>query len=302
VLLAAVANCFGLQIMTCTAQIFQAMGQMRMTAILNLLTGLLRTLTAAAMWLTLHRATAKQWAVASTLVSLLGAIVAVGTVSVRLPRPSFSVAMLKKRFREGVEFAFASSTTSAYNDLDKAMLSHYGMNAANGIYTFAYRVVDIATMPIVSLRDAAMPTMFRKGDKSLEEASTFARRLWSRSFPAACLAALAMFVLAPLLPAIAGPGFVEDLHALRWLCLIPVFRSLHEISGSALTGAGLQRYRTGTQAVAVALNLGMNLLLIPTLGWRGAALSSLATDGLLGLMNWNLLTLLVSRRKRVCVS
>ena len=45
----------------------------------------------------------------------------------------------------------------AYNDLDKTMLSHYGMSAANGIYTMAYRVIDLASMPVSSMEDAAEP-------------------------------------------------------------------------------------------------------------------------------------------------
>jgi O-antigen/teichoic acid export membrane protein len=302
VLMAALANCFGMQIMACTAQIFQAMGQMRISAGLNLLTSLLRTLAAATMWLTMHHATARQWIIVSTAVSVIGAAAAIGTIMIRFQGPSFSLQLLRTRLVEGFEFAFASSTTSAYNDLDKAMLSHYGLNAANGIYTLAYRAVDIATMPIVSLRDAAMPRIFRKGAESLGEAAGFAHRLWKRSFPLALATAAAMFIFAPLVPVIAGRGFVEVVSALRWLCPIPIFRSVHEIFGSALTGAGLQRYRTGTQLVAVAVNLGLNLWLIPRHGWHGAAWASVVTDGLLACMNWSMVRGLVSRAQEVTLS
>ena len=302
VLLAALANCFGMQVMMCTAQIFQAMGKMRVTALLNLLTSLLRTIAAAVMWTTMHHANARQWTIASVLVSFAGAAIAVGTVLVRFHWPSISFRLMRRRLVEGLEFAFASSTTSAYNDLDKAMLSHYGMNAANGIYTLAYRVVDIATMPIVSLRDAAMPHIFRKGAESLADAAAFADRLWRRSFPIAVAASACMFLLAGLVPVIAGHGFSEVVPALRWLSLIPIFRSVHEITGSALTGAGLQRYRTGTQIAAVAINVGLNLWLIPAHNWRGAAWASLVTDGLLGAMNWGVLQILVSREQEGALS
>jgi hypothetical protein len=43
----------------------------------------------------------------------------------------------------------------------------------------------------------------------------------------------------------------------------------------------------------VTVNFGLNLWLIPTHGWRGAAWASLATDGALGVMLWTALTLLV---------
>jgi O-antigen/teichoic acid export membrane protein len=95
-----------------------------------------------------------------------------------------------------------------------------------------------------------------------------------------------MFVMAPIIPYIVGHDFNESVTALRWLCLIPFFRSIHQMTGSALTGAGLQRYRTSSQCIAAAFNFGLNLWLIPHYGWRGAAWASLLTDGGLGVMNW----------------
>jgi len=298
VLLAALANCFGTQISTCAAMVFQAAEQMRITALLNLLTNFLRTLAATALLLHFHRITAWQWALVSTAVSLAGSALAVSIILLRFGKPRFSVGLLRRRLVEGLEFAFAYSTTSAYNDLDKTMLSHYGMNAANGIYTLAYRVVDIATMPIYSLVSAAMPRFFRKGADGLPEAAAFARRLGKRSFVFSLVAACGLFLVAPLVPHVAGHSFSEAEAALRWLCLIPVFRSVHEITGIALTGAGLQRYRTATQIAAVVLNLLLNLWLIPIHSWRGAAWSSLATDGALCAMNWGMLRILVSQSRR----
>ncbi len=296
VLFSALSNCFGQQILGCVAQVFQAMERMRITAVMNLMMNFLRTLAAGLMLLFLHQASARQWAYASTGVSILGAVLAVSYVQFAFYGPKFSFQLLRQRMIEGIEFAFASSTTSAYNDLDKAMLSHYGMNAANGIYSLAYRVVDIVTMPIVTLRDAAMPQMFRKGKEGLDVAATFAVQLWKRTILVALVGAAAMFLLAPLVPRFTGGGFAEGVDALRWLCLIPVFRTFHEISGSALTGAGLQRYRTGTQVMALTLNVLLNLWLIPAYSWHGAAWSSLATDCALGILNCSILQILVVRR------
>ena len=298
VLLAALANCFGTQITSCAAQVFQAIEQMRVTAVLNLLTNFLRTLAAATLLLLFHRVNAWHWALVSTIVSLIGSAVAVATITVRLGKPRASLGLLRRRLMEGVSYAFANSATSAYNDLDKAMLSHYGMNAANGIYTLAYRAIDIATMPVYSLVNAALPEFFRKGADGLPGTAALAERLWKRALVIALGMSASLFLLAPLMPRFAGHSFSEAAIALRWLCLIPVFRSVHDIAGFALTSAGLQRYRTATQVTAVALNLFLNLWLIPTHSWRGAAWSSLATDGALCAMNWGMLKILVARARR----
>jgi O-antigen/teichoic acid export membrane protein len=138
--------------------------------------------------------------------------------------------------------------------------------------------------------------------EGLKEAAALSQRLERRSLAFSLVVATGLFVLAPLIPRFAGQSFAGADVALRWLCLIPVFRSVHEIAGGALTGAGLQRYRTATQVVAVVLNLLLNLWLIPRYSWRGAAWSSLATDGALCAMNWTVLRILVmqSRSRDLC--
>jgi O-antigen/teichoic acid export membrane protein len=86
-----------------------------------------------------------------------------------------------------------------------------------------------------------------------------------------------------------GKGFSQSVSALRWLCLIPIFRCLHVGAGDAIAGAGYQKFRLGSQCIAASMNFVMNLYLIPRYSWFGAALASLATDGGLAIMNWALL-------------
>jgi O-antigen/teichoic acid export membrane protein len=169
------------------------------------------------------------------------------------------------------------------------MLSHYGMNHDNGIYTMAYRIVDIATIPIFSIRDAAMPRLFKLGRDGVAASAELSNRLMPRALALGVLGSAGMFIAAPLVPQVVGAGFTEGVAALRWLCLIPVFRSIHQMTGCALTGAGLQRYRTASQLTAATLNFSLNLWLIPRWGWHGAAWSSLCTDAALAAMNWGIL-------------
>ena len=291
-LLAAVANCFFNQLATSAARVFQTYERLRVTAVLNVATNLARTLAAGAMLVAIHHASAYQWALATVIVSLLAASAAFATVTAQFGWPVFSLTILRRHLAEGFGFAFATSTSTAYNDIDKTMLSHYGMNAANGIYSMAYRIIDVATIPGLAIREAAMPRFFRGGIGRIREAAALAVRLLKRAVPLALLATVVVFVSAPLVPHLVGNGFRETVPALRWLCLIPVFRAFHHMTGSALTGSGLQRYRTISQVFAVALNVGLNVWLIPRHGWQGAAWSSLLTDGTLAAVNCGMLALL----------
>jgi O-antigen/teichoic acid export membrane protein len=293
----AVSNCILGRITTESSKVFQAFEQMRITAVLNMLTNFVRVIAAAVLFFTLHRVSALQWAMTSTLVTGLAAAIAIGNVTVRFGWPRFTWRIFAAHGTEGFGYSFANSTASAYNDLDKTMLSHFGMNFANGIYTMAYRVVDIASMPVWAILDASMPRLFQLGRSGLEETRQLSFRLLSRGLLVATLLVVSMLLFSPLLPWLVGKGFAESVAAIRWLCFIPIFRATHQIVGNALTGAGLQRFRTAAQFTAALLNFLLNLWLIPMFSWHGAAWSSLATDGSLVLMNFGLVAMLSRKSK-----
>jgi O-antigen/teichoic acid export membrane protein len=288
----AFADCLCAQLTIAASQAFQAFEKLRMTAIFNLLLNFLRTLLAGFMLWRLHHATARQWAVAALAVSLIATASALVFVTRSYGKPSFSRRLLSRHAGEGLVFALSGSTAGIYNNVDKTLLGHYGMNAANGIYTMAYRVIDVACMPVMSVSSAAFPRFFQKGGGGIQSTAAYAGRLIRRTALIAALSTAAMLLAAPIIPHLIGHAFDESVLALRWLCLLPVFRSFHSCAADALTGAGHQKLRLGNQATVAAFNFGVNIYLIPHYGWRGAAWSSLATDGLLAVLNWTTLGVL----------
>jgi O-antigen/teichoic acid export membrane protein len=290
VVLLAIGECICGQLTIAMSQIFQAFEKMRYTAVLSLLTTCARMLIAVAMLLTLHHANASQWVIASLSVSLAATIAGVVLVTTHFGLPVFQPRLFFERVREGLVFAVSGSTASVYNDVDKAMLAHFGMNAANGIYTMAYRIIDIGTIPIRSVHAAAFPRFFRHGATSggLKATEQFARKLLRRTSLLGLAAALLMFFGAPIIPHIVGKGFAPSVMALRWLCPIPFFRSFQLSAADALAGAGKQSWRLTGQLLAAAVNVGLNLYLIPRYSWQGAAWANLITDALLGVTLWSI--------------
>jgi O-antigen/teichoic acid export membrane protein len=294
----AIGECLCGQLLLCCAQVFQTYERMSSMATLNLLGNFLKMVLAVILLLTMHHATACQWGYVSVSISSVVALSAVTMVLVRMGLPRFDLRLLRTRLGEGFIFAVSGSTTSAYNDLDKAMLGHYSMSAANGIYTMAYRVVDIAYMPIRSIHAAAFPRFFRYGVDGVDATERYARTILNKTLLFGVVVAAGMFLLAPAAPYLLGHTFSESVEAIRWLCFIPLFRCFHLSAGDAMAGAGYQRYRLGGQAVAAAFNFGANLYLIPHFSWRGAAFASLLTDGGLGLLSWTVLLALKKRQSR----
>jgi O-antigen/teichoic acid export membrane protein len=200
---------------------------------------------------------------------------------------------------EGFSFSLSNSSISAYNDIDKTFLVSLGQTYAAGIYSAAYRVVDVATAPLYGIYTAATPRMFREGAKSVTDAATQSRRLLLWTIPYGLAIAALLYLAAPLVPLAFGPSFQGSIAALRWLCLLPLLRVFHYAWGTTITASASQWNRTATQVGAVGLNVLLNFLLIPRWSWQGAAVASLLTDGSLAISSRLVLWRIQRQQRRV---
>jgi O-antigen/teichoic acid export membrane protein len=212
--------------------------------------------------------------------------------------PTMNVKLAKARAGEGLGFSFAGTTQAVYNDIDKTMLSHYGFTRENGFYTLAYRIVEFASAPVVALDTAMLPKYFSLSGRDMRPVVRLAIKSLIVGAAAGLFIALVMTLVAPIVPHLVGKDFSGVLAALRWLCWIPLLRAGHRMTGVALTGTGHQSLRTIAQFVVAVFNIGLNFWLIPTHGWIGAAWSSVASDGLLALLNSSALFALWLTRER----
>jgi O-antigen/teichoic acid export membrane protein len=280
---------------------FQGFNQFAYSAKIMSLMNFIRALVAGLLYLhVLHtrvQATAYTWTTVYWVSSMIVAVTGVALVTWKFGLPRWRKVTWKD-VHEGFSFSLSSSSISIYNDIDKTYLVSLGQLGAAGIYSAAYRIIDVASTPIYSIYSAAFPRFFREGAKSVRHASVFSRKLLKTTVLYAIAAAVLMFCSAPVLPYILGKSFAASTSALRWLCLLPLIRCFHYAAGSTITGSVSQWYRTVQQVAAALLNLGLNALLIPRFSWHGAAVASLLTDGALAAMSWLSVAWLIVRQER----
>jgi O-antigen/teichoic acid export membrane protein len=289
------AGCFMSQITNNASIVFQTFEEMKSAAWLRTLSNLLRVLSLAVLIVWFRHATAFECSLAILVSSAIAALLAGIWVRRVIGRMRLSEKHFRMRFWEGIGFSFAGSTTAVYNDVDKMMLSHFGMNAADGIYTLAYRVVDFATIPVNSIDIACLPRYFTLNNNGFAAVVRLAKRVVPIGAVSGLLAAGLTLLASPFVVRLAGHEFAETVVAFRWLCWLPALRGIHQLTGGVLTSTGLQNYRTGAQFTTAILNVVLNLILIPSHGWLGAAWASLASDGALAALN-GLLVLLILRK------
>jgi O-antigen/teichoic acid export membrane protein len=296
-----VADCLLAKIALLASKAFQSVGSFTYSAQVMALTNFTRVLTAGGLYLWVlrsHRhATAQMWTSIYWVSSLAAAIIGFWLVTVRIGLPRWARVDFHA-IVEGLGFSVSSSSISIYNDIDKTILVALGQNQAAGIYSAAYRIIDVASTPIYSVYTAAFPSFFQEGAKSTRDALKLAIKLSRRTIPYSLAAAAFMGLGAGFLPLVLGRSFGSSVSALRWLCLLPLIRCFHYAAGMTITASVSQWYRTAQQVAVAFLNFGLNMILIPRYSWQGAAAASLLSDGALALMNWAFVIYLIQRQKR----
>jgi O-antigen/teichoic acid export membrane protein len=279
---------------------FQSVESLSGNARLNVLASLTRLFGIGGLALTVSHPSVLAWSAVYLAGSILAALIAIASVTYTLGKPKLALHRIRGEGAEGLCFSVSLAAVTIYNDIDKTMVARLATLEAAGVYAAAYRLIEVAVIPVRALLTAAYPGFFRIGKDGLVATVRHSRRLLIRIIPYSLFSSVALLFGAPLVPHILGRQYAEVTEALRWLALLPVLKTLHYFIADALTGAGHQGIRTLTQVGVAAFNVLINLWLIPAYGWRGAAWSSIASDGFLALSLWSIVTLMRRREGSIC--
>ena len=267
-----------------SAQAYQAFQRLGRTAQIQVLVNLCRLVGVVVLMFAMTGHTSVQWGALYLASTAFSAAVAVWLTSRELGRPKLDASKLE--MKEGFYFSISLSAMGIYNDIDKTMLVRLSTLESAGIYGAAYRLIDIAFAPVRSLLFASYARFFQHGATGVRGSLDFAMRFVPLAAVYGLFAGVVLFLMAPIVPWVLGGEYVNAVGAIRWLSLIPFFRSVHYFAADALTGAGHQGLRSAVQVFVALFNVLLNFWLIPAYSWRGAAWSSLASDGLLMVLLW----------------
>jgi O-antigen/teichoic acid export membrane protein len=233
------------------------------------------------------------YAVASTLASLLVIVICV----VRFGTPRIPRSITVREVSSGLPYSLGQGIFSVQDNIDKPFLVRYGFASDAGVYGIAYRVVIMAMLPVRALLQASNARFFAIGRDGLAATASYARRLAVPAALYSLAAGCALIVCAPVLPRIVGSSYREAASALQWLALLPLCRALSYFPGDALTGAGRHGQRVRCMVASAALNVAMNVWLIPAYSWRGAAIATYVAEVSLVALLWSSLVRALHRQQ-----
>ena len=174
--------------------------------------------------------------------------------------------------------------------LDVALLSFIAGEDEVGLYAAAYRLVESTQFVAWALSTAMMPWLARTAASGLARGYELALKAMNSLLLPLSL----VFVLfaEPLVELLYGREFDAAVLPLQLLGLTSALYGMQSLASTTLIARDSPGTFGRVVAVAVAFNLGANLIVIPRYGADGAAAVSLASAALLGAVS----VLLASRR------
>ena len=228
-----------------------------------------------------------EWFVYSQTIAYLIAAVIAFTVVVsnsgfRKPNwnRSFFLMILKKSF----PFALLYLLMSCYNRVDSVMIERLlGDNAAyeTGIYASAFRLLDALVM-IACLFAVILLPLLSKMLKNKENIVPVIKTSFSLLFYFSVTATVLLLIYrVPILTLLYPEHPMETAKVFCFLlpCLVPI--SFTYIFGTLLTANENLKLLNITSLAGIILNFTVNFLLIPKLHAQGAAITSLATQSMI---------------------
>jgi O-antigen/teichoic acid export membrane protein len=221
-------------------------------------------------------------AIAMAATNAIGSVVqavAAMRLGARWPRPSRK--RLQPLLRVGIPIGVAGLLVIAYARIDQLIVYIVAGSKEAGLYGAVYNVLEQSHFVPISILTTLAPVLAASwpGDRErlLRTARFTAELLAIGSFGAL---AFSLAAAEPFLSTIFGPEFASAWAALPILAGAFVLICFGYLNGNLLLVLGLQTRLLRISVAALVLNVIGNLILVPLVGYIGAAWMTLATEGL----------------------
>lgn len=216
---------------------------------------------------------------------LIGQAVALGTPFGRPVRVRPRLTVSRDIYGPCAAFLCIAAATTIYFRCDIILLRQLTDDpAAVGNYAAAYRLIE----GVIMLATPLAHIFFRRLRVSLDDTARFRQSFFRMLGVMVALSVAATaggVLLGPFILTLAfGDKYAAAVPLLGWLLAALPFILPNYVLTQALVALGRERTYAVATVLAAAVNIGLNLLLIPLLAAKGAALATVATEAALCLV------------------
>jgi O-antigen/teichoic acid export membrane protein len=206
----------------------------------------------------------------------------------------FEVPLIREWFWKGLPFALTFVLTILYFRIDQPLVYALRSHTEAGWYGAAYKPFEALLFIPMTFLSVVFPVLSiyhrERRDELLDTIGRFYKALLLIGWPLS----IGMFVLAhPLIQVLRL--YPESEKAFRILALALAIAFVNNAFIGALNASDRQSSFTWAAGWSLVVNIGLNLILIPTVGFVGAAWATVATEIALGVVAWILTARYIGR-------
>lgn len=197
--------------------------------------------------------------------------------SKKLVNVSFDVdlSLIKQLLKEAIPIAVASVFTVIYFRTDILMISFLRGDAEVGFYSAAYRLTDALVFLPTVFTTSTFPLMSKYFKDSFDSFSFAYAKTFKYLFAAGLMIAVVVtFASDKIIDIVYGSEYQNSVVALQILIWATAIMFINVLISSTCISSGNQQIISKTAILAAILNVILNLILIPSIGYIGAAIAT----------------------------
>jgi len=207
--------------------------------------------------------------IASLFAGLIGLVVA--SVAMSQAWPAFRHWRLASgnELRRAAGFAVAGFASKGPTEIDKSLAARLLPLDAAGVYSGAARIVGAVNIPVSSMIQSALPTLFSQARSDSGIRKHMLATLFFLAGGYGTIAALIMWQLVPVIGWVFGDAYAGIEEAATWLCLAIPGTMLRVTSGAILVAREQPLARTSVELCGLASIIVAAIIFAPRLGILG---------------------------------
>ena len=214
----------------------------------------------------------------------------------------FDFSFIKKLLKQSIPFALTAVFYNIYYYIDSVMLSKIKGNYEVGIYGAAYSI-PVALILIPAIYTSAIFPVISRFYITSKESLIYAyerslKYIATIAFPVSMILFLSSYNIMHFLY---GPGYHVSGFILKILAIVIVFRFISYLNGVVLASVNRQKERVIFQGITACINIILNLILIPSFSFVGAAIATIISEFILLIFYMTLIFRYVTNMKSLLI-
>ncbi len=223
--------------------------------------------------------------------TLVGVVVLYRLVSAIDTAPSLEPGLRRRLLEYSLPLAATNGSNILYKRVDTVLVGFFLTPVAVSYYVLSKQLAESVIAPAQSLGFAVSPSYGEyKAAGELDEAAHIYEQTFTYNLLFYIPAAAGLVLVAePMVQFIFGTEYLDAVTVIQVLAVFMILQSIDSITDDALDYLGRAKHRAIAKGSTGFLNFGLNLLLIPTVGVVGAAISTVVSYTIMVFVNIHLI-------------